>query len=200
MIRMTPAEQETSDAALRPVRADARRNVEALLEAAKAVFASGRMDAPAKEITDLAGLGVGTLYRHFPRRGDLVLAVFQREIDACAGAAAPLAQRHGPSEALDHWLVLLTELIATKRGLASALHSGDPAFDNLPEYIWTRLTPALDSLLLPAQAAGFVRRNVDSRDILPAISRLCASTGEAGAASSARMVAIFMDGLHHVRE
>ena len=63
-------------------RADAQRNVDALLEAAKSVFATSGVDAPAKEITDLAGVGVGTLYRHFPQRADLVAAVLQREIDA----------------------------------------------------------------------------------------------------------------------
>ncbi|HEX4287673.1 MAG TPA: helix-turn-helix domain-containing protein, partial [Trebonia sp.] len=70
----------------RRLRADAARNVDALLEAAKSVFATSGVDAPAKEIADLAGVGVGTLYRHFPQRSDLVKAVFQRGVDACADA------------------------------------------------------------------------------------------------------------------
>ena len=84
----------------RRLRADAQRNVGSLLEAAKAVFGTAGVDAPAKEIADLAGVGVGTLYRHFPQRSNLVKAVFQREVDACADAAPALAAAHKPGEAL----------------------------------------------------------------------------------------------------
>ncbi|MEU8357143.1 helix-turn-helix domain-containing protein [Nonomuraea sp. NPDC048882] len=85
----------------RPLRADARRNLDALLAAAKAVFAAEGVDAPAKRIADLAGVGVGTLYRHFPQRSDLVKAVFQREVDACADVAPELSAAYGPGAALD---------------------------------------------------------------------------------------------------
>src|ERR1700734_242752 len=101
-------------------RADAQRNVGALLEAAKAVFASSGVDAPAKEIADRAGVGVGTLYRHFPRRSDLVKAVLQHGIDACAEAALAAAREPGAA-ALAGWLQQYTEFLGTKRGLASAL-------------------------------------------------------------------------------
>src|SRR5271154_4314834 len=87
------------------------------------------MDAPAKEIADLAGVGVGTLYRHFPQRSDLVKAVLEHEIDACAAAAPALAAVREPAVALDMWLHRYTEFLAAKRGFAAALHSGDPAFD-----------------------------------------------------------------------
>jgi len=90
----------SADRAPRRLRADAARNIDSLLEAAKAVFASSGVDAPAKEIADLAGVGVGTLYRHFPQRSDLVKAVFQREVDACADAAPALAAAHEPAAAL----------------------------------------------------------------------------------------------------
>jgi AcrR family transcriptional regulator len=135
---VTPAER-----APRRLRADAARNVDSLLEAAKAVFATSGVDAPAKEIADLAGVGVGTLYRHFPQRSDLVKAVFQRGVDACADAAPALAAAHDPAAALAAWLHRYTEFLATKRGLAAALHSGDPAFDALPGYFAGRLEPAL---------------------------------------------------------
>src|SRR3954471_1697207 len=84
----------------RRLRADARRNVDSLLDAAKSVFATSGVDAPAKEITDLAGVGVGTLYRHFPQRADLVAAVLQRGIDACADAAPALSAANAPGAAL----------------------------------------------------------------------------------------------------
>jgi hypothetical protein len=131
----------------RRLRADAQRNIDSLLEAAKAVFATSGVDAPAKEIADLAGVGVGTLYRHFPQRSDLVKAVFQREVDACADAAPVLTAAHEPGAALAKWLHRYTEFLATKRGLATALHSGDPAFDALPGYFMQRLGPTLGSLL-----------------------------------------------------
>jgi AcrR family transcriptional regulator len=113
-------------------RADAQRNLDSLLQAAKSVFGTTGVDAPAKQIADLAGVGVGTLYRHFPQRSDLVRAVFQREVDACADAAPALSAALDPGAALATWLGRYTEFLATKRGLATALHSGDPAFDALP--------------------------------------------------------------------
>jgi AcrR family transcriptional regulator len=118
----------------RRLRADARRNIDSLLQAATTVFATSGVDAPPKGIADLAGVGVGTLYRHFPRRSDLVKAVVQREIDACAEAGPALSASNTPGAALAKWLQRYTELLANKRGLATALHSGDPAFDGLPDY------------------------------------------------------------------
>src|SRR6201996_3389453 len=135
------------------MRADAQRNVAALLEAAKTVFARSGVDAPAKEIADRAGVGVGTLYRHFPQRSDLVKAVLQHGIDACAEAALTAAREPGAA-ALAGWLQQYTEFLGTKRGLASALHSGDPAFDALPGYFYQRLQPAPGSPLAAGTRHG----------------------------------------------
>ena len=88
-----PAGLGALERAPRRLRADAQRNIGSLLAAAKAVFGTSGVDAPAKEIADQAGVGVGTLYRHFPQRSDLVKAVFQREVDACADAAAACTVR-----------------------------------------------------------------------------------------------------------
>jgi len=168
---------------VRRQRADAQRNVTALLEAAKTVFMSTGVDAPAKEITDLAGLGVGTLYRHFPKRSDLVVAVMEREIDDCAAAASSLAAEH--------------ELVGTKRGLAVALHSGDPAFDELPGYIMSRLEPALDGLLAAARAAGALRATVTARDLVLVIALMCQPMRGEGISFNERMIQIFLRGLRH---
>src|SRR6187399_2420773 len=102
--------------ATRRVRADAQRNLDGLLEAAKVVFAASGVDAPVREIASQAGVGVGTFYRHFPERSDLVAAVFRREVDACAAEAAALAAKHEPGEALVKWLERYTHFIATTRG------------------------------------------------------------------------------------
>jgi AcrR family transcriptional regulator len=181
----------------RRLRADAQRNIDSLLEAAKAIFGTSGVDAPAKEIADLAGVGVGTLYRHFPQRSDLVKAVFQREVDACADAAPALSAAHEPGAALEKWLHRYTEFLAAKRGLAAALHSGDPAFDALPGYFMQRLGPALGSLLEAAAAAGEIRADVGPKDLLYAVSNLCMPLSDEGAAYSQRMVALLIDGLRH---
>lgn len=187
----------TEKTAPRRMRSDAQRNLGSLLEAAKTVFASSGVDAPAKEIADLAGVGVGTLYRHYPQRSDLVKAVFQREVDACADAAPALAAEHQPVVALAKWLDRFTEFIATKRGLATALHSGDPAFDALPGYFMQRLGPALGGLLDAAAAAGEIRADISPKDLLYAVSTLCMPLTDEGPAYSQRMVGLLVDGLRY---
>jgi AcrR family transcriptional regulator len=185
------------EGAPRRPRADAQRNIGSLLEAAKAVFATSGVDAPAKEIADLAGVGVGTLYRHFPQRSDLVKAVFQREVDACAAAAPALAAAHEPAAALAMWLHRYTEYLATKRGLATALHSGDPAYGALPGYFRQRLEPALGSLLEAAIASGEIRAGTSAKDLLHAVANLCLPAADEGADYSQRMVALLIDGLRY---
>jgi AcrR family transcriptional regulator len=184
----------------RRLRADAQRNLDALLQAAKSVFGTAGVDAPAKQIADLAGVGVGTLYRHFPQRSDLVKAVFQREVDACADAAPALSAVLEPGAALAGWLGRYTEFLGTKRGLAAALHSGDPAFDALPGYFMRRLGPTLGSLLEAAAARGEVRAGVSPEDLLHAVANLCQPAATDGPAYSQRMVALLIDGLRYGAE
>jgi AcrR family transcriptional regulator len=194
---MASTEIGPSDRPSRRVRADALRNVGALLEAAKTVFATSGVDAPAKEITDLAGVGVGTLYRHFPQRSDLIAAVVQHQVDACADAGPALSAANEPVEALVKWLQQLTEFVGTKRGLATALHSGDPAFDALPGYFMQRLDPVLGSLLEAAVTAGAVRADVCAKDILYAVALLCQPLRGEDFAYNQRLVGIFADGLQN---
>ncbi len=177
-------------------RADAQRNLDALLGAAKAVFGESGVDAPVREIARRAGVGVATVYRHFPQRSDLVVAVFRREVDTCADAAHRLASDHPPSEALVLWLRQYTTFIATKRGLAASLHSGDPAFDALPGYFRQKLEPALRSLLDAAVEAGQIRGGVAPYELLWAVANLCVTSGPVSDASqSRRMVDLLIDGL-----
>jgi AcrR family transcriptional regulator len=184
----------------RRLRADARRNIETLLETAMQVFATSGVDAPAREIADKAGVGVGTLYRHFPQRADLVVAVFRNEVDACADAAPLLAADHEPGVALHRWLERYIDFIAAKRGLSSALHSGNPAFESLPIYFQEKLRPALQSLLEAAAKAGKVRADIDPAELLLAVARLCAPNDRGGIdEQSRRMVALLIDGLRYQR-
>jgi AcrR family transcriptional regulator len=166
-----------------------------LVESAKVVFASRGVDAPAKEITDLAGVGVGTLYRHFPRRSDLIVAVLQHEIDECVEVAEELKSTLNPWDALKNWVERFTALVGTKRGLASALHSGDPAYDNLPQRLLNRLEPALQMLLDGAASDGYVRDDVTAREILMAVALICQPVPGEQPSFNQRMTRVFMQGL-----
>ena len=179
----------------RPIRADARRNEDAVLEAAKAVFAMSGVDAPVRDIALAAGVGIATLYRRFPKRSDLIAAVFRREVDLCVAAAVDLANDLPPADALRHWLMRYTDFMLTKKGLAAALHSGDPAFDALPGYFRSNFEPALATLLNNAAAAGSVRGDVVPYDLLRAIGNLSVAAGDDGAAHARRMVQMLLDGL-----
>lgn len=178
----------------KPLRVDAQRSLDALLQAAKALFASDGVDVPIRAIAAKAGLGVGTVYRHFPQRSDLIAAVFRREIDDCADAAEELARAHEPVEALQLWMLRFSAFFATKRGLAGALHSGDAAYANLPGHFEARLRPALEGLMASAVATGRVRSDIAPGELLGAIARL--STSDiADATETGRMVALLGDGL-----
>src|SRR5262249_5882243 len=181
----------------RRVRADAQRNMDALLQAALAVFATSGVDAPVREIAEKAGVGIGTVYRHFPQRADLVAAAFRHEIDACADAAMTLAAENNPGEALAKWMQRYAAFIATKRGLAAALHSGNPAFDTLPAYFQQRLLPVLQTLLDSAVAAGEVRADVNADDLLNAVANLCRLAPGEDPDRARRMVALVSDGLRY---
>lgn len=194
---IAPSSASDDETPVPRMRADARRNEEALLEAAKIVFARSGVDAPIREIAKQAGVGLGTLYRRFPTRADLVAAVFRREIDACADAAKPLAAERSPTKALAAWLMLYTRFLATKQGLAAALHSGDPAFAALPDYFRSRFEPALSMLLNAAADAGDIRDDVAAYDLLRAIGNLAVASGDDGAAHIEQMVMLLLDGLRY---
>ncbi|MGH9626423.1 MAG: TetR/AcrR family transcriptional regulator, partial [Bryobacteraceae bacterium] len=181
----------------RHLRADARRNLDALLKSAVEVFEASGVDAPVREIAEKAGVGIGTVYRHFPKRSDLIAAVFRHEIDACADAAPRLAAKHGSVEALTRWMQRYAAFIATKRRLAPALHSGDPAFESLRAYFLQRLKPALQTLLESAAAAGEIRTDIDSKDLLSAIASLCMSAENDRPNHTRRMLALLVDGLRY---
>lgn len=177
------------------MRADAQRNADSVLDAAKEVFRTSGVDAPAKQIADLAGVGVGTVYRHFPQRSDLVKAVFRQAVDSCAAAAPLLLAENEPGDALAKWLFRYTEFIATKRGLALALQSGDPAFTDLPAYFDSNLSPALTSLLDAAVASGEIRGDVPAHQLLHTVANLSIPSGDGRDDFSLRMVGLVIDGL-----
>lgn len=181
----------------RRVRADAQRNIDTLLKTALTVFATSGVDAPVREIADKAGVGVGTIYRHFPQRSDLIAAVFRREIDACADAASTLAAETTPFDALAKWMTRYVEFIAAKRGLAAALHSGDPAYVSLPVYFDQRLRPALQRLFETAIAAGVIRTGAKPNELLRAVASLCTVADDVGPDYARSMIGLLLDGLRY---
>ena len=160
-----------------------RRSEQDLLQAAAAVFVTSGVDAPVREIAAKAGVGVGTIYRHFPTRPDLVVAVYRHQVEACA-AAGPrlLAESSTPEAALRAWVALFVDFLVTKHGLAGALHGQDDRPDALHRYFVDRLVPVCDSLLSAARAAsGNDALPIDAYNVLKGIGNLCI-----GAASDQR--------------
>lgn len=179
----------------RRVRADAQRNIESLLQTAAEEFARAGLDVPIREIAERAGVGVGTLYRHFPTRSDLVVAVFYKEVEECVDTVAVLAGRYSPGEALARWVGHYVDFIAAHRGLAAALNSGDPALEGLPAYFQQRLRPAVQGLLDAAAAEGEIRVGVAPNELLHAVAMLCVPPSCGEPTDPKRMVGLFMDGL-----
>lgn len=190
-------DQAAANSTPRPKRADAQRKMDSLLKAAAEVFQRSGVDAPVREIAERAGVGLGTVYRHFPQRSDLIKAVFQSGVDACADAARELASQYEPADALAHWMQRYVDFIATKRGLAAALRSGDPAYSALPHLFNTRLLPALTTLLDAAVAAGTVRSGMDAEELLHAVANLCGVSHHREPAYARRMVTLLVDGLRY---
>src|ERR1700743_3682315 len=177
-------------------RADAQRNVEALLAAAKEEFLSSGVDAGVRVIAARAGVGTATLYRHFPTRASLISAVFHREIDDLLATATSLSGSCEPGDALDRWVNRYIDFVATKHGLAAALHSGDPAFTGLREYFEEHVGPALQALLDRAEHAGVIGAGTNALDLLGAVANLCIPPpGTNDTTRAYRMVALLLSGL-----
>jgi AcrR family transcriptional regulator len=180
----------------RSKRADARRNEKTLLDAAAAVFVASGVDAPVRDIAAKAGVGLGTIYRHFPTRADLVIAVYQHQVEACAEAGpALLASSGSPYAALTQWIDLFVDFLITKHGLAAALRSDRARFETLHAYFLDQLVPVCARLLEAAAAAGEIRPDVDAFGLMYAIGNLCAGAGGDPRYDARRMVGLLLAGL-----
>ncbi len=177
-------------------RADARRNEQTLLTAAAAVFVTSGVEAPVRDIAAKAGVGMGTIYRHFPTRADLIIAVYRHQVDACAEAGpALLASSSTPHAALTQWVDLFVDFLITKHGLAAALQSDNARFETLHAYFLDRLVPVCAQLLHAAAGAGEVRPDVDAYGLLRAIGSLCAGDDSDSRYDARRMVGLLIAGL-----
>ncbi|GGK81282.1 TetR/AcrR family transcriptional regulator [Mangrovihabitans endophyticus] len=182
-------------------RADARRNEETLLRAAAAAFVASGVDAPVRDIAAKAGVGVGTIYRHFPTRADLVVAVYRHQVEACVEAGpALLAGNDSPHAALVQWVDHFVDFLVTKHGLAEALRSDDATFQSLHTYFLDRLVPVCADLLDAASAAGEVRSDVEALELMHAVGNLCIGSGRDSRYDARRVVALLLRGLRAGRE
>src|SRR6266849_9983849 len=154
---------------VRRPRADAVRNRELVLEAAKAVFNAGGPDASLEAVARRAGVGIGTLYRHFPTREALFEAVYRREVEHLADLAEQLKGEVAPAEALRRWLRSNVEFVATKKGMSAALALAAHSSSELTAYSFDRLTKAVGVLLDRAAAAGELRAEISPEDLLCAL-------------------------------
>ncbi len=189
---MTDHESKT----MRRPRADALRNREQLLAAAKAVFSAGGPEASLEAVARRAGVGIGTLYRHFPTREALFEAVYRRDVEQLADLAEQLKAEADPVTALRHWLHSNIEVVATKKGMMEALALAAHGQPHLFAYSYERLTKAVGMLLARAVAAGAIRADIGSDDVLRALIGMCYMRDQPGwQASVRRLVDVFVDGL-----
>ncbi len=176
------------------MRADARRNYERLVMAARRVFTDEGTGASMEAVARDAGVGIGTLYRHFPKRIDLVEAVYRNDVEELVTAAEKAVANSGPLEAVDEFLQAFVRYAEAKRTLLSELRE---AFDKDPELksrSRARIDQALDLVLSRAQRAGVVRGDVDSSEVVSMIAPVCTSS-VLTAEQSARLVGLVFDGL-----
>jgi AcrR family transcriptional regulator len=180
----------------RNLRADARRNQQTLLDAAAAVFVTSGVDAPIREIAARAGVGIGTIYRHFPTRADLIVAVYRHQVEACAEAGpALLAEAASPFAALRQWADLFVDFLVTKHGLASALQSDSGGFDALHAYFLDRLVPVCQQLLDAAEAVGEISPGAHAYELMRGIGNLCIARDRDPRYDPRRLVGLLLGGL-----
>jgi AcrR family transcriptional regulator len=184
-----------SEKSTRKPRADAVRNRERVLEAAKVVFSAGGAEASLEAVARAAGVGIGTLYRHFPTREALFEAVYRREVQQLADLAEQLKQE-APIDALRHWMRSNVEFVATKKGMSAALALAAYKNSELFSHSFDRLTQAVGGLLDRAIATREIRDDITPEDLLRALVGMCYMHDQPGWQTSVlRLVDVFIDGL-----
>lgn len=177
-------------------RKDAQRNQQSLLDAAAAVFVTSGVEAPVRDIAAKAGVGMGTIYRHFPTRADLVIAVYRHQVEACAEAGpALLAAGPTPHAALGQWLRLFVDFLVTKHGLAAAMQADNAGFEALHAYFLDRLLPVCTELLDAAVAAGEIRSDITAYPLMRGIGNLCIGAETDSRYDARRLVGLLVEGL-----
>ena len=194
-------DEEGAGQAAQPKRKDARRNKETLLDAAASVFVTSGVEAPVRDIAAKAGVGLGTIYRHFPTRADLIVAVYRHQVDACAEAAPALLASSGtPHAALGQWINLFVDFLVTKHGLAAVLQSDNAGFDTLHAYFLDRLVPVCAQLLEAAADAGEIRSGLKAYELMRGVGNLCIGAESDPDYDARRLVELLIAGLRQPQE
>src|SRR3954447_3442014 len=192
---MSEAEQpENAPASAK--RADVVRNQKKLLAAAAEVFVASGVDAPVREIAARAGVGMGTLYRHFPTRADLVVAVFRHQVEECERAGPRLLSRaDSPLAALRQWIDLFVDFLVTKHGLANTPQPDSSGFTTLHAYFIDRLLPIAEELLGAAIAAGEIRPAIQPYELMRGIGNLCIAPDHDPRYDPRKLIGLLLAGL-----
>ena len=178
---------------IRQVRAQHTRS--GVLAAAASVFVEQGVQAPIRDIAARAGVGVGTIYRHFPTRADLVTAVYRHQIDTCAALAPKLLEESvSPVDALTRWVDAFVEFLVTKHGLGAALGSDEPGLESLHTLMLDTLVPACALLIDAGTAAGEISPDVAAYTLMRAIGNLCILGPGYEQADARHMVACLLAG------
>ena len=179
-----------------PRRADARRNQQTLLDAAAALFVTSGVEVPVRDIAARAGVGTGTIYRHFPTRADLIIAVYRHQVEACAEAgAALLTSNESPYTSLQQWINLFVDFLTTKHGLAAVLQSDNTEFRELHAYFLDRLVPVCTGLLAAAAEAGEIRPGMKAIELMRGVGNLCIGAGSDPHYNARRLALLLIAGL-----
>ena len=182
----------------RTLRADAQRNRDALLTAATEAFAEHGTETSLEDIAKRAGVGIGTLYRHFPTRDALVVAAYRRGVEEACDNATRLLADEPSDEALLHWMSSFVDYVASKRGLAMTLKQASEGHDELFADMRAKMLASLQTMTDAAAADGRIRRDVEPADLLRTLGGLCMMSDQAEWKEQARrMVALLMDGLRY---
>jgi AcrR family transcriptional regulator len=181
----------------RPMRADAKRNYTRLLEAASAAFVEhGADDVSLEEIARRAGVGIGTLYRHFPTRQALLEAVYTDQVESLSARAEELLGAESPADALAEWMRALVKFSSTKRSMTGALLATLGTDSALLSSCAKEIKGAAEALLTRAQQAGVVRPDADPKDLIRLVHAVNIATEKAPEPGQAdRMLALILDGL-----
>lgn len=182
--------------ASRGLRADSLRNRERLLAAAREVFSAGGPEASLEAVARTAGVGIGTLYRHFPTREALFQGVYRHEVDQLVELAARLAEGDAPVVALRQWLHANVGMVATKKGMLAALAPAVDSSNELYANSAARLTGSAGDLMARAVAAGEIRGDITPEDLMRALIGMCYTREQKGWQEAViRLVDVFVDGL-----
>lgn len=192
---MTDTDERTEQTTGRK-RADAQRNQQTLLDAAATLFVTSGVEVPVRDIATAAGVGTGTIYRHFPTRADLIIAVYRHQVEACAKAGPSLLTSSAtPYAALGQWINLFVDFLVTKHGLAAVMRSDKAGFETLHTYFLDRLEPVCTELLGAAAEAGEIRPDIEAYELMRGVGNLCIGAENNSHYDARRLVELLVAGL-----